>query len=127
MIVLNLPYPPSVNNYWIANGHRRFISKRGVEFKNAVMAYCIEFRTPNFGNQVVWVEIVLHPRNKRLQDIDNVLKPILDSLIGIVYDDDVQVQSLQITRGQAIKNGGCRVMIDVYPPSSGESSLTENR
>jgi crossover junction endodeoxyribonuclease RusA len=127
MIVLNLPYPPSVNNYWIASGHRRFISKRGVEFKNAVMAYCIEFRTPNFGNQVVWVEIVLHPRNKRLQDIDNVLKPILDSLIGIVYDDDVQVQSLQITRGQAIKNGGCRVMIDVYPPSSGESSLTENR
>lgn len=127
MIVLNLPYPPSVNNYWIASGHRRFISKRGVEFKNAVMAYCIEFRTPNFGNQMVWVEIVLHPRNKRLQDIDNVLKPILDSLIGIVYDDDVQVQSLQITRGQAIKNGGCRVMIDVYPPSSGESSLTENR
>jgi crossover junction endodeoxyribonuclease RusA len=127
MIVLNLPYPPSVNNYWIASGHRRFISKRGVEFKNAVMAYCIDLRTPNFGKQAVWVEIVLHPRNKRLQDIDNVLKPILDSLIGIVYDDDVQVQSLQITRGQAIKNGGCRVMIDVYPPSSGESSLTENR
>ena len=127
MIVLNLPYPPSVNNYWAASGHRRFISKRGVEFKNAVQAYCIEFRTPSFGNQAVWVEIVLHPRNKRLQDIDNVLKPILDSLIGIVYDDDVQVQSLQITRGQAIKNGGCRVMIDVYPPSSGESSLTENR
>ena len=36
MITLELPYPVSVNAYWLASGTRRYISKRGREFKNSV-------------------------------------------------------------------------------------------
>jgi crossover junction endodeoxyribonuclease RusA len=122
MIHLNLPYPPSINNYWIASGHRRFISQRGRDFKNDVAAYCKEWRVPNYGDQPVWVEIILRPRSKKLMDIDNCVKPILDSLIGIVYTDDVSVQQIIVKRGLPIKNGGCTVMVglmeDVVPPQA---------
>jgi crossover junction endodeoxyribonuclease RusA len=30
-------------------------------------------------------------------DVDNIIKPILDALIGIVYEDDKQVRSVKVT------------------------------
>jgi Holliday junction resolvase RusA-like endonuclease len=56
-------------------------------------------------------------------DIDNCVKPILDSLIGIVYTDDVSVQQILIKRGLPVKNGGCTVMVglmqeEVVPPQA---------
>ena len=113
MIYINLPYPPSINNYWIASGHRRFISQRGRDFKNHVAEYCAEWRVPKFGDASMWVEIVLHPRSKKLMDIDNCIKPILDALQDAgVFDDDCQVQRVSITRGVPKKGGGCVVMLD---------------
>ena len=113
MIYINLPYPPSINNYWIASGHRRFISQRGRDFKNHVAEYCVEWRVPKFGDASMWVEIVLHPRSKKLMDIDNCIKPILDALQDAgVFDDDCQVQRVSITRGVPKKGGGCVVMLD---------------
>jgi crossover junction endodeoxyribonuclease RusA len=113
MIYINLPYPPSINNYWIASGHRRFISQRGRDFKNHVAEYCAEWRVPKFGDAPMWVEIVLHPRSKKLMDIDNCIKPILDALQDAgVFDDDCQVQRVSITRGVQKKGGGCVVMLD---------------
>ena len=122
MIHLNLPYPPSINNYWIASGHRRFISQRGRDFKNDVAAYCKEYRVSSFGDGPVWVDIILRPRSKKLMDIDNCVKPILDALIGIVYTDDVSVQRITIERGLPIKGGGCVVMIDRMEEHSASSN-----
>ena len=125
MLHLTLPYPPSINNYWIASGHRRFISQRGRDFKDAVTRYCLEYRTPSYGSEPVWVDIILRPRSKKLMDIDNCVKPILDSLIGIAYTDDVSVQRLTVERGLPLKGGGCVVMIGLmseFSPVLGESS-----
>lgn len=114
MIILHLPYPPSVNNYWIASGHRRFISKRGKEFKEFVTKYCDEKKVKSYGAHDVRVTIILHPRSKILMDIDNCSKAILDSLEGIVYDDDKQVVQLRLQRGHLKKGGGCTVCIEIY-------------
>jgi len=122
MITLDLPYPPSINNYWIASGHRRFISKRGQEFRQAVWIECLQRRVPKLGSQSLMVHIILKPRNKKLMDIDNCAKAILDSLEHAnIFDSDVQVQKLLIERGQQIKGGGCQVMIEVIPSSSEEN------
>lgn len=122
MIALNLPYPPSINNYWIASGHRRFISKRGQEFRQAVWIECLQRRVPKLGSQSLMVHIILQPRNKKLMDIDNCAKAILDSLEHAgIFDSDVQVQKLLIERGEQIKGGGCQVMIEVIPSSSNEN------
>ena len=122
MITLDLPYPPSINNYWIASGHRRFISKRGQEFRQAVWIECLQRRVPKLGSQSLMVHIVLKPRNKKLMDIDNCAKAILDSLEHAgIFESDVQVQKLLIERGEQIKGGGCQVMIEVIPSSPKEN------
>lgn len=112
-MILILPYPPSVNTYWRANGKRRFLSKAGVEFKKAVAEYVIDNNIPKLGNARLSVDIVISPRSKRIFDLDNLLKAILDSLMDAgVYDDDSQVDDLCIRRGQPKKGGACIVIID---------------
>lgn len=112
MITLTFPYPPSINNYWLASGHRRYISKRGMEFKKAVQEACVGI--PSFEDQKVEVSILLFPRDKRLLDVDNVCKAILDSMNGIIYADDQNVWKLSIERREKIKGGGCQVTIQPY-------------
>jgi len=108
----NFPYPPSVNSYWLQSGTRRYISKRGQEFKRAVRE--ILKNSISFGSSPVELQIIFHPRDKRLMDIDNCLKAIQDSMNGIMYDDDQQVWKLTVERGAKIKGGGCEVTIKEY-------------
>jgi len=108
----NFPYPPSVNSYWLSAGKRRYISKRGQEFKNAVREILKD--SISFGSSPVELQIIFHPRDKRLMDIDNCLKAIQDSMNGILYDDDQQVWKLTVERGSKIKGGGCQVTIKEY-------------
>ena len=63
-----LPYPPSINNYWIASGHRRFISQRGKDFKAAVSEYVIEHDIPKLGGIQVIVDIILRPHQQCSQN-----------------------------------------------------------
>ena len=122
MLILYLPYPPSVNNYWITSGNRKFLSKRGREFKEQVAAYVIEKNVPKLGEMAVQIDIILRPRNKRLMDIDNSCKAILDSIqdAGII-DDDSQVWKLTIERGITHTGGSCVVMIEEYKEHKNDS------
>ena len=112
MPTFQFPYPPSVNAYWLQSGKRRYISKRGVEFKKAVHEILGVIK--GFADQPVEVSIILFPRDKRLLDIDNCCKAILDSMNGIMFDDDQQVWRLTVERGEKIKGGGCQVTISEY-------------
>lgn len=110
---LYLPYPPSVNTYWRANGKRRFISKAGVEFKKAVSDYVAGNTIPKFGDSRIRLDIVIQPRSRRAFDLDNVCKAIFDSMMDAgVYDDDSQIDEFTIRRGVAIKGGRCIVIIE---------------
>lgn len=112
-MILILPYPPSVNTYWRANGKRRFLSKAGVEFKKAVAEYVIDNNIPKFGDARLSMDIIISPRSKRIFDLDNLLKAILDSLMDAgVYDDDSQVDKLSIARGKPTKGGACVLVIE---------------
>jgi len=112
MITIKLPYPPSVNCYYLASGHRRYISKRGMDFKKAVAEACKGL--PSFLDQPVELSVLLHPRDKRLMDIDNCGKAICDSLNGYLYEDDQQVWKITIERAEKIKGGGCVVTVKEY-------------
>jgi Holliday junction resolvase RusA-like endonuclease len=90
----------------------RFMRPRAVIFKKAVAELCKGL--PSFGDQPVEISIILHPRDRRLQDIDNPNKAILDSLQGYLYDDDQQVWKLTIERAEKIKGGGCVVTVKEY-------------
>lgn len=60
----------------------------------------------------VGVEIQLYFHGKRLPDIDNCAKALLDGMLGIVYEDDRQVRELRISRYQD-KNE--RAEVSVWP------------
>lgn len=85
---LTIPYPPSVNRYWLtARGGRRFLSKQARLFKEQVKQLV--------GNQQILTGPVslsidvFRPRKRG--DLDNVMKAILDSFNGLLYKDDGQV------------------------------------
>ena len=104
-----------MNNYWITSGNRKFLSKRGREFKEQVTAYVIEKNIPKLGDIPVQIDIILRPRNKKLMDIDNSCKAILDSIQDAgVIDDDAQVWKLTIERGIPHPGGSCVVMIEKF-------------
>ncbi len=114
-MVIELPYPPSVNTYWRANGKRRFISKEGVLFKTAVKEICRRENVRNFGSARLCVNIYIHPRSRRNFDLDNCLKAILDALMEAnVYDDDSQIDMLSIARSDPKKGGAAVVSISEY-------------
>ena len=94
---------PSVNHYWVTSGRRRFISKLGVEFKELMQDTAINAGfTPLLCD--VQVHIIWSCAKKGRGDVDNKLKVILDSLIGIAYTDDSQVERILIERK---KGTGC--------------------
>ena len=116
VITLTLPYFVSVNAYWLQSGKRRYISKRGVEFKRCVKEIWEASNHKGFGSAPVELSVVLFPRDKRLMDIDNAAKCICDSLQDAgAFDDDQQVWKITIERGEKIKGGGCQVTISEYP------------
>lgn len=107
---LSLTYPPSVNTYWGFHGHRRFLTNKAREFKTNVAAAAAAAR--GFGACRVGIEVILHPPDRRVRDIDNVLKPLLDALVAAgVLNDDGQIDLLIVSRGTVVKGGRCEVCI----------------
>lgn len=105
-----LPYPPSVNNYWHTSGKRRYISPAGKKFTEDVAKNVYEQGYKRFGNKSLGISVMIHPRSKRRFDLDNTLKAILDALMKAgCYDDDSQFEYIEIARGAA-KDGGAAVV-----------------
>ena len=114
MLILDLPLPPSVNHYWGQHGHRRYVSKAGIAFKTQVSEYVIDYRVPKLGTARLAMTVVLFPKDRRKQDIDNRIKALWDALADAgVFDNDEQIDTLFIERGEIKKGGGCRVYIDI--------------
>lgn len=119
MILLNLPYAPSVNTYWRRGRYATYLSPQGREYKKAVAEYVIEYNVPKLGDARLKMTLIIRPRSKRIFDIDNLAKSVLDSLCEAgVYDDDSQVDELHILRGEPIKGGRIIVTIEVLPLQS---------
>lgn len=110
MIKLSLPWPPSVNHYWFQNGNRRFIGKKGVDFRKAVAEAVAEQGKKLSGR--LMVAISLFPPDKRRRDIDNPTKAVLDAMQHAgLFDDDEQIDYLSVQRMEIIKGGICKVVV----------------
>ena len=109
MIELDLPYPCSVNHYYQRN---RFggisIGKKGKLYK-ANVGMILAATKPMGGR--LGVLIAMYPPDKRKRDLDNVLKCLLDSLNGLAWHDDNQIDFLQIRRFDPIEYGSIKVQI----------------
>lgn len=130
-ISLRLPYPPSVNNYWISTlipapkknarspGWRVmvFTSERGKRYRANVVQMIEQLgqhgTTSLFPGARVGVEVRMCAPDRRDRDLDNILKSLLDALTHAgVYIDDALIDELVVKRGPVVPDG--RVDVRVY-------------
>ena len=117
MVILDLPYPPSINHYWRRVGHRTLISREGRAFRRNVCALLggnSPRKPPSGGRIALAMDAV--PPDRRRRDMDNIQKPVLDALEHAgVYEDDSQIDLLITKRCKVVPNGRLLVRIRNLP------------
>lgn len=122
MINITLPWPPSCNSYYRTvtlpgRGQVTLISAQGRKYKQIVAGLCVPYRKLAFvKGQKLAVKILAFPPDKRKRDIDNCLKAIADSVKGLLFHDDGDIDDLHIVRREVVKNGSVIVFIREVDP-----------
>jgi len=107
MINIRLPYPPTANHlHTIARG-RKILSATGKSYYKMVAVEVLSQlkRVPAMSGRLS-VKIIATMPDKRRRDLDNILKAALDGMkYAGVYEDDSQIDDLQIIRSAVDKPG----------------------
>lgn len=98
MIEVTLPWPPTVNTYYRNVKGKTLISEDGRAYRKAVADQVLVQRVKRQeGSLRVLIEA--YPPDRRVRDLDNLLKATLDSLTKAgVWADDSQIDDLRIVR-----------------------------
>ncbi|MFN8770896.1 MAG: RusA family crossover junction endodeoxyribonuclease [Neisseriaceae bacterium] len=117
-MIIEMAYPVSNNIYYRRFRNITLLSKTGRIYKQRVKLTNLRIKPTSHD---VTLSITIHPKQKKdssaysqIIDLDNGLKCILDSLIGVVYHDDKQVKSLQVNYGTAKVGGGVTVVVSKF-------------
>lgn len=112
-IYLNLPFPPTVNNYYAQTRRGRYISGKGKIFRTEVRKCCRQQQVIDLAlKDRFHVEVILYPPDNRTRDLDNYMKALLDAITHAdLWEDDSQIDTLTIHRGIVIKDGLTRCRI----------------
>ena len=107
-----LPWPPTVNHYYTVARGRKILSAEGRAYKK----YCVQCMAiqvvPRLDEPPFAVSIIARPPDKRKRDLDNLLKPILDSLVDFgAIPDDGMIDDLRVQRADPIPDGSIEVEI----------------
>ncbi|RLJ04205.1 MAG: hypothetical protein DRP08_02215 [Candidatus Aenigmatarchaeota archaeon] len=101
MVILAIEgLPPTINHYWGVRGKRRFVKKEGKEWKKKVWATAKNKKIEKFDKdkKIVMSIFFLSPRN--FGDLDNRLKPLLDSLEGVLFENDKQIRKFEVVEAK---------------------------
>lgn len=115
-LAIELPYPPSVNHYWRRVGARTLISREGRRYRERIASILALRRVqPIVG--ALSVRVTVNPPDRRRRDLDNAMKALLDALEhGGAYEDDSQIDHLDIRRGPVVPDGKVAVQIEQISP-----------
>lgn len=99
-----LPFPPSINNYYVKTSRGLFISEKGRKFRHLAAESIIEqigLSQISVDTKLL-VEVILYQPDNRKRDLDNYMKPLLDAITvsQCLWEDDSQIDQLFIYRGQ---------------------------
>ncbi len=113
MILLDLPYPPSINRYYRHVGYRTLISREGRTFRTSVCALLDGGgpRKPPAGGRIALC-MDAFPPDRRRRDLDNIQKPVIDAMEHAgVYEDDSQIDLLLTRRREVVAGGRLQVQV----------------
>lgn len=116
-IVLHLPWPPTVNNYYSHTRYGVRRSKKGRLYGEAVAESVREQMHRLDIEYKMHVEIFLYPPDKRRRDLDNYMKALLDSCTDCgLWMDDSLIDQLWVYRGSITKFGSVIMKINEAGP-----------
>lgn len=109
-----LPLPPGLNNMYptvvVRGKPRRITSPRGKAWKKAATEI-IEHQGYVTYERAVGITLTAWRDNVR-SDLDGFIKPVLDVLTGLCYNDDLQVVSIVALRFTDRETPGCTVVVE---------------
>lgn len=115
MFEIELPWPPSINNYWRHTRTGHYISRAGKSFRQSVSYLCFNAKDKFTEKDKLHIIIDAYPPDRRKRDLDNILKSLLDALQHAgVYKDDSQIDRLSISRKLPLE-GKVSIEISVIP------------
>lgn len=109
---VRLEFPPSINHYWRRWKNRTLLSAAGRQYKADVAADVLNA----FGDVKpltgrLGVSIELYRKDRRAYDVDNYVKSVLDALAGLLFENDSQVDWIQVKRREVTPPGFCEVIV----------------
>ena len=115
-LVIELPFPPSVNTYWrhvmIGKHPRTLLSEKGRKYKQEVADVILVNNPPKLSGPLACT-VDLYPPCNRRRDCDNYCKGLLDALGAAgLYADDSQIIDLRIRMHQKRAPGSVRVTLE---------------
>lgn len=109
--LFSIPVPPTTNNLFATVGRRRVQTREYKSWLEAAGWQIKTQRVPKVEGDVKVTLVITRPTVT--SDLDNRIKPILDSLVKFgVIDDDTQVCAINAAWGFA---DGCRVIVETIP------------
>lgn len=117
-VVLYLPWPPTINDYYgVTRRGQRFLKKRATDYRKQV-AECLHEQCPALHlDEHLFVEVYLAPPDNRKRDLDNYMKGLLDALTeGKLWVDDSLVDQLHIYRCATEARGKVRIELSEAGP-----------
>lgn len=111
-MIVNLPWPPTVNHYYTVARGRKILSAKGRAYKTECCWLMAAERVPKLDSGKFSITIHAYPPDRRKRDLDNILKPVLDALgeYGAITDDS-DVDWLKVMRQEARKGGVISVSV----------------
>jgi crossover junction endodeoxyribonuclease RusA len=111
-LTFTLPWPPSINNYY---GRRPrggvYLKPDAKTFRLLVLAALRDEVYEKITGPVE-IDIYASPPDKRIRDLDNIEKPLLDALQHAgVFENDFQITRKQITRMHVEAGGVIRIRV----------------
>jgi crossover junction endodeoxyribonuclease RusA len=106
-----LPYPPSINHYYIRTPRGVILGAKGKKYRRDV-GFILHKHRNSFSTNALSVTINVFPPDKRKRDLDNILKCLLDSMEHAnVYENDNQIDMLTVIRRQRVPGGSVQIWI----------------
>jgi crossover junction endodeoxyribonuclease RusA len=109
MLTVALPYPPTVNHYYVRSRFGVVLGARGREYREVVRAALQEKGVPAFSREALSFTLAVFPPDKRVRDLDNVIKAVQDAATHAgLWPDDFSICELHVIRGTAYRRIGKR-------------------
>ena len=107
-----LPYPPTINHYYLHTANGVILGAKGKSYRRDVALLTAKYRGACSSEKRLSLTINAYPPDKRKRDLDNIVKATQDALqYARVYHDDCQIDMLTVIRRHQVKDGALQIWI----------------